>query len=150
MIWQISVAIIALAFAVLVFFLIRTLHTVQESLKDTNQTINQVQRELNDVSAEVKGLIRNTNQITMDVRTKMKALDSLFGTVENVGDTLEGVTSSLRQVSNRFRSNVTSNLAEVNQTEDKKVYKAINWASSIYDIWQRIKVYRMSKETARH
>ncbi|WP_438434554.1 DUF948 domain-containing protein [Gorillibacterium sp. sgz500922] len=151
MIWEISVAVIAVAFAALVVFLIRTLNTVQTSLKDTNKTIVEVQRELNDVSTEVKGLIRNTNQITMDVRNKMKALDSLFGTVENVGDTLEGVTSTLRTASNRFMSNVHRNINQVETTENKKVYKMLNTVSSAIDIWQRIKVHRLNsgKQTAR-
>lgn len=143
MIWEISAAVIAVAFAALVVFLIRTLNTVQASLKDTNRTIVEVQRELNEVSTEVKGLIRNTNQIALDVRGKMKALDSLFGSVENVGDTLEGVTSTLRTASNRFRSNVNSNVDRFETTESRKVYKMLSAVSSAIDIWQRIKVRRI-------
>ncbi|WP_052339791.1 DUF948 domain-containing protein [Gorillibacterium massiliense] len=152
MIWQISIAIIAFAFAALVVFLIRTLHLLQESLKETNQTISNVQKDLNDVNGEVKGLIRNTNQITMDLRQKMKSLDSLFGTVENVGDALEGVTSVVRRASNRFAVNANHSLShEQKQEPDKKVYKAINWISSVYDIWKRVKLHRMNeREVARH
>lgn len=145
MIWQISVAVIAIAFAALVVFLIRTLNTVQEALKETNQTIAEVQRDLNDVSGEVKGLIRNTNQITMDLRQKMRALDSLFGTVENVGDALEGVTAVVRRASTRFTANTNQTLTEVKEkAPDKKVYNIMNWVSSAYDIWNRIKVHRMN------
>jgi uncharacterized protein YoxC len=150
MLWQISVAIIAIAFGVLVYFLVRTLTAVQTSLKETNETIVQIQGTLDDVTTEVKGLIRNTNQITLDVRNKMKALDSLFGTVENVGDTLEGVTSSLRSASASFMSNVKTNIQTTEQPS-KKVYKVLNLAGSVYDIWQRIKIARMTnRETARH
>ncbi|WP_058301390.1 DUF948 domain-containing protein [Gorillibacterium timonense] len=151
MILEISVAVIAIAFAALVLFLIRTLHTLQVTLKDTNKTIVEVQRELNEVSTEVKGLIRNTNQITLDVRTKMKALDSLFGTVENVGDTLEGVTSTLRTASNRFMTNVQRNINQVETPENKKVDKVLSAVSSAIDIWKRIRLHRLNsrREAAR-
>ncbi|MEO3945535.1 DUF948 domain-containing protein [Gorillibacterium sp. CAU 1737] len=143
---EVSIALVAVAFAVLVIFLVRTLNMVQASLKETNQTISDVQRELNDVSGEVKGLIRNTNQITMDVRHKMKALDSLFGTVENVGDTLEGVTSSLKNASSRFATNVNHNMRQVETTENKPLYRVLNTVSSAIDIWQRLKVHRMNRK----
>ncbi|GIP40031.1 hypothetical protein J31TS4_33110 [Paenibacillus sp. J31TS4] len=152
MIWQIGVLIIALAFAALVFFLIKTLRTVETSLQQTNETITQLKDDLNDVSGEVKGLLRSTNQITMDIRGKMRSLDSLFGTVENVGDTLEGVTSSIKTASQSFMTNVRHNNQLVEAAPpNKKVYKAINWFSSLYDIWQRIKIHRMTDDArARH
>ncbi|MBC8081205.1 MAG: DUF948 domain-containing protein [Gorillibacterium sp.] len=144
MIWEISVAVVALAFVILVFFLVRTLTVVQQSLQEMNYTINNLQEELNDVSSEVKGLIRNTNQITLDLRTKMKSLDSLFGTAENVGDTLEVVTSSIRNISNRFLTNQNTNIVE--QAEDKGVYKVIKAVTSMYNIWQKVKANRNHKK----
>lgn len=146
MIWQISVGVVALAFVVLVIFLVRTLATLQKSLTEINHTLTEVREDLNGVSTEVKGLIRNTNQITLDVRTKMKSLDSVFETVDNVGATLEVVTSTVRNASTRYLTGVNQNMNKVEQTGDKKAYKIINTVSSIYDIWQRIKLHRMNKE----
>lgn len=145
MIWQISVAVVALAFVVLVFFLVRTLATLQKSLTEINHTLTEVREDLNGVSTEVKGLIRNTNQITLDLRTKMKSLDSVFDTVDNVGATLEVVTSTVRNASTRYLAGVNRNMNRVEETGDKKAYKIINTVSSIYDIWQRIKLHRMNK-----
>lgn len=157
MLWEIGVIIIAVAFAVLTVFVVLTLRTVQETLKETNRTIKDLKEDVNEVTIEVRGLIRSTNQITMDVRSKMKTLDPLFDSVENVGGALEGVTASIRQASASLRDNFKRSSAVVKQEQvevpasvqevqqDSKLHTALHFINSAYDLWQRYKMNRMSK-----
>lgn len=99
MLTQISVAIIALAFAVLVFFLIKTLKAATQSLEKVTQTLQEVQKTVDELTYELKQTIRNTNDITIDVQHKMKQIDPVLETVKNLGEALSEVTYAVKQVS---------------------------------------------------
>ncbi|WP_342552802.1 DUF948 domain-containing protein [Paenibacillus sp. FSL R7-0652] len=99
MIYQLSVALIAVAFAVLVFFLIRTLKSAQGSLDNVSQTLQEVQKTIDELSYEVKQTVRHANDITADVQHKMKKIDPVMESVENLGEVLSEVTAAAKQVS---------------------------------------------------
>lgn len=99
MLTQISVAIIAVAFAILVFFLIKTLKAATVSLDKVTQTLQDVQKTIDELSYEVKQTIRNTNDITVDVQHKMKQIDPVMDTVRNLGEALSEVTYAVKEVS---------------------------------------------------
>ncbi|WP_211749971.1 DUF948 domain-containing protein [Paenibacillus sp. Marseille-Q4541] len=99
MLWEISVAIIAIAFAVLVFFLIKTLKTAQESLDNVSKTLKEVQGTIDELGYEVKQTVRHANDITADVEHKMKQIDPVMTSVKNLGDVLTEVTAAAKQVS---------------------------------------------------
>ncbi|WP_036720029.1 DUF948 domain-containing protein [Paenibacillus sp. JCM 10914] len=99
MITQISIAVIAVAFVVLVFFLIKTLNAATQSLDRVNQTLQDVQKTVDELTYEIKQTIRNTNEITVDVQHKMKQIDPVMDTVKNLGEALSEVTYAVKQVS---------------------------------------------------
>ncbi len=99
MIYQISVALIAVAFAVLVFFLIRTLKSAQGSLDNVSKTLQEVQKTIDELSYEVKQTVRHANDITADVQHKMKQIDPVMESVQNLGEVLNEVTEAAKQVS---------------------------------------------------
>ncbi|MCY9589296.1 DUF948 domain-containing protein [Paenibacillus chitinolyticus] len=142
MIWQISLAVIAVAFVVLVVFLVKTLRSVTDLVAQTNQTIQQVQQQVTVVSQEANELLRHTNEVSLDVRNKLHALDKTFYTIKNVGDVVSEITTSVRQTS-----------ATVTNTMRNKVEKELNSPKSIVnriaplvpvavDMWKRLKQSR--------
>ncbi|WP_068609567.1 DUF948 domain-containing protein [Paenibacillus swuensis] len=98
MLTQVSVAVIAVAFAILVVFLIKTLKKVMESLEQTNRTLTEVQHTVNDLTVEAKQLMHTVNQITVDVKGKINSVEPFFETAQDVGEVLHGVTNSVKQV----------------------------------------------------
>lgn len=66
-----SIAVVALAFAALVVFLILTLNTVRVSLKETDK------------------LIRDTNQVVVDIERKIHSFDPIFKQVSKFGHSIE-------------------------------------------------------------
>lgn len=104
MLWQISVAIIAVAFAVLVVFLIKTLKTAQESLDNVSKTLKEVQGTIDELGYEVKQTVRHANEITVDVEHKMKQIDPVMVSVKNLGEVLAEVTGAAKQVSSTVMS----------------------------------------------
>lgn len=99
MIWELSVALIAVAFAVLVVFLIKTLKAAEKSLDKTTQTLQEVQKTIDELSYEVKNVVRQVNGITGDLQHKMEQIDPALETVKNVGEVLNEVTLAAKQVS---------------------------------------------------
>ncbi|MNI34326.1 hypothetical protein D3C73_883150 [compost metagenome] len=102
MIWQISIALIAVAFAVLVVFLIKTLRAAEVSLHTTAQTLQDVQKTIDGLSVEVKQVVRQANQLTSDLQHKMDQVDPVLESVKNVGEVLNEVTLAAKQVSSSF------------------------------------------------
>lgn len=107
MIWQFSVAVIALAFVVLVFFVVRTLQAAEKSLNKTSQTLQEVQQTVDELSYELKQVVRQVNDISGDVKHKMNQIEPVMESVQNVGEVLSEVTLAAKQVSsavvNRFQ-----------------------------------------------
>ncbi|WP_138494771.1 DUF948 domain-containing protein [Paenibacillus pinistramenti] len=99
LIWQLSVALIAVAFTGLVIYLIKTLKAAEKSLDKTSQTLQEVQKTIDELGYEVKHVLRHANGITEDVQNKMKQIDPVLDTVKNVGDVLSEVSLAAKQVS---------------------------------------------------
>lgn len=59
MIIELSVALVAIAFAVLVFFLIKTLKSAKDSLDKVSQTLVEVQKTMDELTYEVKTTVRH-------------------------------------------------------------------------------------------
>lgn len=108
MIWEISVALIAVAFAVLVVFLVKTLKAAENSLEKTTQTLQEVQKTIDELSYEVKSVVRQANQITGDLQHKMEQIDPVLESVRNVGDILNEVTLATKQVSTALIDKIKS------------------------------------------
>ena len=117
MIYQISVALIAVAFAVLVFFLIRTLKSAQGSLDNVSQTLQEVQKTIDELSYEVKQTVRHANDITVDVQHKMKKIDPVMESVENLGEVLNEVTAAAKQVSTTLMAKFQTKRNNAEQTK---------------------------------
>ncbi|WP_410512367.1 DUF948 domain-containing protein [Paenibacillus sp. BR2-3] len=99
MIIELSVALVAVAFAILVFFLIKTLKSAKESLDKVSQTLQEVQKTIDELTYEVKTTVRHANDITLDVQGKIQKIDPLMDSVKNLGDIVSELTLGVKQVS---------------------------------------------------
>ncbi|KWX84815.1 hypothetical protein AMQ83_28480 [Paenibacillus riograndensis] len=99
MIIDLSVALVAIAFAVLVFFLIKTLKSAKESLDKVSQTLQEVQKTIDELTYEVKTTVRHANDITADVQNKIQKIDPIVDSVKNLGDVMNELTLTVKQVS---------------------------------------------------
>lgn len=99
MIWQISVAVVALAFVVLVVYLVKTLKAAEQSLHTTTTTLQEVQKTIDQLGFEVKQIVKQANDLTGDIQHKMKQIDPVLESVKNAGEVLNEVTLATKQVS---------------------------------------------------
>lgn len=137
MIIEISIAFIAVAFVVLVFFLVRMIIAARISLEQANRTLAAIQSEMHGLSLETTRLIQNTNVITADVQTKMKSLDSLFNSVGQVGDAVHQVTDSVKQVSAAV-TNTTQQVHRNISANKVRIADILEWANAGFLIWKNV------------
>jgi uncharacterized protein YoxC len=99
MIIEISVAVIAVAFVVLVVFLVVTLRSMTALLGQTNTTIQDLRYEIKGIAKEASEVLHHTNAVTADVLNKLHALEPTFDSVKQVGEAVEQITSSVKHAS---------------------------------------------------
>ncbi|MGF7049479.1 uncharacterized protein YoxC [Paenibacillus sp. DS2015] len=96
MIIEISVAVIALAFATGIYYLVRLLQKGTVSLEETNRTLAEVRNAVHGLTNESTQLIHTANQITRDVKGKIKAVEPLLESAHDVGEVLHSVTNTVK------------------------------------------------------
>lgn len=146
MIIELSVAVVAIGFIVLVVYLARTLTAAKKALEQANQTLAEVKESLNEVTFEAKTLIRNTNQIVMETQHDIRAVQPLFDTVKNIGELLEGATSAVKQVAAGVASSQQKREPSPEQTRQSSVQaiselvmESLGWIGAVSKFFRRNK-----------
>ncbi|WP_261303771.1 DUF948 domain-containing protein [Paenibacillus andongensis] len=140
MLVQISAIIAAVAFVFLVFYLIQTLKSLKNSLDEITLTMGQMKNEVTQISSEVQDVILNTNEMAIDVRMKLSKLNHLFSSVQDVGQVIHELTSSVKQ-------SATSLVSAIKQTQPLSTkWKTILQGAAIsYEILQKMKAKKSSQ-----
>ncbi|CAM4323462.1 DUF948 domain-containing protein [Paenibacillus alkaliterrae] len=135
---QISVAVIAVAFVVLMYFLVQTLKTLTGALEETKKTIGQLREEVSQISVDVKEAVHHTNAMTMDVRSKLRSLDMIFTSVNDIGHAIHAFTGAARESA--------ASLTAALKKERQKPLREPMMLSTLYDgiissirIWNKVK-----------
>ena len=124
-----SVALIAVAFVILAVFAAQTLRSLQNTLNSVAATLAEFEKQLRGVTAETNELLHRTNRFAEDLQEKSIALNALFDHVKEVGQSLETINRSFRNVSNRIE------LASERHSE--QVGKVFEWSDAAMKIWQK-------------
>jgi uncharacterized protein YoxC len=78
MIIEIILGVSALAFVILVIFLILALRDARRTLKKADRMMNDVHKIIDEVSEPSVHLIQNLNKLTLDIKKKSEGIDLLF------------------------------------------------------------------------
>lgn len=124
MIWEISLAVIAAAFVILVIYLIIAIFEATKLLRTLNLSLHKAH--LGEIAEESLLAMKNANSIASNLQGKMQNLDPLFQATQNLGTGLNNLTENLVQ-----RSPPPQQKLEVNEV--------VNWIALGINIWQKIK-----------
>ncbi|MDQ0902590.1 DUF948 domain-containing protein [Paenibacillus sp. V4I7] len=140
MLVQISAIIAAVAFVFLVFYLIQTLKSLKNSLDEITLTMGQMKDEVTQISSEVQDVILNTNEMAIDVRVKLSKLNHLFSSVNDVGQVIHELTSSVKQSATSLISAVKqTNLTQQTQPLSTKWKTILQGVTISYEMLQKMK-----------
>lgn len=129
----IGVFILAIGFAVLVFFLIPVLKNLATMLDKTSETIEKSTNSIEVITEETAAILHKTNDTLADVNGKLGQLNPLFDIVHDAGESAHHLTSSLVKITEP-KADRTKIVAEsINKTNVDGLLRA---ASFVYYLLQ--------------
>ncbi|MDV2684733.1 DUF948 domain-containing protein [Alkalihalophilus lindianensis] len=134
----ISAIIVAIAFAVLVGYLVLTLKSANRTLDHVANTMAGLEKQVNGITHETELLLSKTNRLADDVQQKTESLNTVFASVKELGDSVQQVNRSIRHV-----SGVVSNQA-VKQSE--QIAQAVQWGNVAIDFYTKFKARKARQE----
>ena len=110
-----SVAIIAIAFLVLVIYLSKTLKSLQLTLDSVSKTLMGLEKQVEGVTTETTLLLQKTNTLADDLQQKSESLNSVVDSVKNVGVTVNKFNQSLQNITDTVDHQVSQNRERISQ-----------------------------------
>lgn len=95
----ISALIAAIAFVVLVVFLIQTLQSAKLSLDRAAKTLEEVQHTVELLSGDLQAITKNANHVTSELSEQMKKIEPVVDSVQHAGEALNEITLAAKQIS---------------------------------------------------
>lgn len=126
-----SVAVVAIAFLILVIFLARTLTSLQKTLNGVAHTLNNLEGQLQGITTETTDLLHKTNELADDLKQKSEGLNTAVTAIKEVGTSIHSFNSSLQKVSNKVISEMDSN--------QEKISQIVQWGNAALEIREKWK-----------
>lgn len=126
-----SVALIAIAFFVLVIFVSTTLKSLQVTLASVSKTLTGLEKQLDGVTTETTMLLHKTNALADDIQQKSESLNSVVIAVKDVGTTVAKFNGTLKNITNSVDREV--------EESKEKISQIIQWSNIILELkdkWQ--------------
>ncbi|WP_335871301.1 DUF948 domain-containing protein [Bacillus sp. 2205SS5-2] len=126
-----SVAVIAVAFFILVVYLAKTLTSLQETLKSVSSTLDGLEGQMKGITTESTDLLHKTNLLAEDVQKKSEDLNTVVYAVKDVGRSIQEFNSSVRKV--------TKSVSRQMENNREKISQVVQWgnvAMELREKWQ--------------
>lgn len=127
----ISVAIIAVAFFILVVYITRTLRSLQMTLTSVSHTLDGLEKQLQGVTSETTSLLQKTNVLAEDLQQKSESLNGVVSAVKEVGRSVQKFNHSVDRIADR----VTSQMNE----QEEKISQVVQWGNVALEIRDRFR-----------
>ncbi|SDI78976.1 DUF948 domain-containing protein [Natribacillus halophilus] len=134
----ISIAIVAIALVVLIFYIIQTLKSAQGVVKQLGNTADAVEKQLQGITTETENLVKTTNRLAEDFESKSESLEGLFSTAEDLGKSTEQVSDSIQ--------NITHTVSQEAERNAEQVARVVQWGNACIDLYDKWKQRRNKEE----
>jgi uncharacterized protein YoxC len=134
-----SVALIAIAFFVLVIFLSTTLKSFQVTLTSVSKTLSGLEKQLDGVTAETTILLQKTNALADDIKHKSDSLNSVVEAVKEVGTTVTKFNGTLQ--------NITQTVDKQVEESKEKISQVVQWSNILLELKDKWQARKQQKTT---
>lgn len=110
-----SIALIAVAFLILVIYLAKTMKSLQGTLDSVSKTLIGLEKQLDGVTRETTELLHKTNALADDIGQKSENLNSVVFAVKEVGDSVRGFNRSIQKVTSSVNEQIEQNHDKISQ-----------------------------------
>jgi uncharacterized protein YoxC len=121
-----SVALIAIAFFVLVIYLSKTLKSLQITLESVSKTLMGLESQLDGVTRETTVLLHKTNTLADDIQKKSESLNSVVVAVKDVGQSVNKFNQSLQ--------NITTAVDRQLENNKEKISQIMQWSNVVLEL----------------
>ncbi|WP_332380532.1 DUF948 domain-containing protein [Lactococcus cremoris] len=104
---NIALLIIAIAFAVLVVFLVIVLHKVSKVVEEANRTVKLVSSDVDVLLHQADGIMTKANTLLDDVNGKVATIDPLFTAFADLSESVSDINASSRKLVTRLNRGST-------------------------------------------
>jgi uncharacterized protein YoxC len=136
-----SVALIAIAFLMLVIFVSKTLRSLQITLDRVSKTLSGLEHQLDGVTRETTDLLKKTNTLADDLQKKSESLNTVVDAVKDVGTSIQKFNHTIQSVN----TNVNRQL-EQHQDKIAPLLQLGNVIIELKDKWKNKKQQRSFDE----
>lgn len=121
-----SIALIAIAFFILVIYLAKTLKSLQRTLDSVSKTLVGLEKQVEGVTSETTMLLQKTNALADDLQRKSEILNTVVDKIKDVGTTVNKFNQSLRSITDAVDE-------QVDQSKDK-ISQIIQWGGVLLEL----------------
>ncbi|PLS02039.1 DUF948 domain-containing protein [Neobacillus cucumis] len=133
-----SVALIAIAFFVLVIYLSKTLKSLQVTLTSVSDTLSGLEKQLDGVTTETTLLLQKTNALAEDIQQKSESLNSVVEAVKGVGTTVTKFNGTLK--------NITQSVDQQVEESKEKISQIVQWGNILLELKEKWQARRHPKQ----
>lgn len=127
----ISALIAALAFAILVIYLVRTLRSVNKTLEHVANTMAGLEKQIDGITRETEGLLHRTNKLADDIQEKTESVQVIFDSVKDLGGSFKKVNESIRHVANT--------VSVQTEKQSEQIAQVVQWGNIAIDLYTKFK-----------
>lgn len=131
-----SVAVIAIAFLVLVIYLSKTLKSLQVTLDNVSHTLAGLEKQLDGVTKETTVLLHKTNSLATDIQQKSENLNTVVTAVKEVGDSVRRFNGSIQKITSSVNT-------QLEQNKDK-ISQVVQWSNVLLEIKDKWKMRKQA------
>ncbi|PLR98175.1 DUF948 domain-containing protein [Bacillus sp. T33-2] len=136
-----SVAVIAVAFFILVMYLAKTLKSLQTTLDSVSHTLAGLEQQLDGVTRETTMLLHKTNTLADDIQKKSESLNGVVNAVKDVGNSVHRFNQTINNVQNLVDRQIDKN--------KDKITQVVQWSNVFLELkekWKTKKTAQISPE----
>lgn len=134
-----SIAVIAIAFLILVIYLSKTLKSLQVTLDSVSKTLVGLEKQLDGVTRETTELLHKTNALAEDIQHKSENLNSVVVAVKDVGDTVRSFNGSIQKVTTSVNNQFEEN--------KDKIAAVVQWSQIFLEMKDKWKMRKQNEKS---
>lgn len=142
----ISLLIIAIAFAVLIVFVINVLNRLSNVLENTNKTIEKLPEQIDGMLKETEMVIHHSNDTILDLNEKLRALNPVFHMIADAGEASRKLSSSLVDVTETMKRTSEKGKEVTKEKDFSGIFGLLSFAYFLYQKRQSLKDMKKGKD----
>lgn len=135
-----SAAVVAIAFLILVIYLVKTLTALQKTLNSVSHTLEDLEGQLQGITTETTELLHKTNELADDLKQKSENLNTAVMAVKDVGMSIQSFNTSIQKVSNKVITEIDNN--------QEKISQIVQWGNIALEMREKWKARKQQPESS--